>query len=163
LTRTALALLLVLAAAAPGVSAQGPDFGSATRIGISFGGISTVGVVVELVRDARSIEMALGTWSFRDLALSVIGKQYFGAGAAQPFVGGGLWLVAALPSGERPGVALVARAPIGIDWGVADRHAAALALNVNWAIAVRRTDPEDDMALNRRLVPLPDVSYRWTR
>jgi hypothetical protein len=26
---------------------------------------------------------------------------------------------------------------------------------------VRRTDPEDDTPLNRRLVPIPGISYRW--
>lgn len=154
-------MLLVPAA---DTAAQGPDAGSLTRFGISVGGISTVGVLVEFVRDARSFEVALGTWSFRDLAVSGVAKQYFGAGAAQPFVGAGLWMVVAAPSGaERTGFALVLRAPIGVDWGVADDHALGLGLDVNFALGVRRSDPEDRLPLNRRLVPLPELYYRFTR
>lgn len=155
------AVLLLLMAHGGAVAAQGPDFGSATRFGVSFGGISTVSVVVELVRDNHGFELALGTWSFRDLAFSAVAKQYLGAGGAQPFVGAGAWLVGA--GGERTGVALVLRAPIGVDWSVADDHALGAALNVNLALAVRRTDPEDVIPPNRRLVPLPEVYYRWTR
>ena len=161
MTRISAAALLLLLATGGGVAAQGPDAGSATRFGISFGGISTVGVLVELVHDNRSVEVALGTWSFRDLAVSAVVKQYFGAGGAQPFVGAGVWLVGA--GGARTGVALVLRAPIGVDWSFADEHALGAALDVNLALAVRRTDAQDVMPLNRRLVPLPEVYYRFTR
>jgi len=42
-------------------------------------------------------------------------------------------------------------------------HSLGLTMNVNRALAVRRTDPGDQLPLNRRLVPLPGVYYRWTR
>jgi hypothetical protein len=154
---------LLLAFAAIPACGQGPGAGGATRFGISVGGISTVGILIEFVDDAHSFEIALGTWSFRDLSVSVVAKQYFGAGAAQPFVGGGLWAVIASPADERTGLALVLRAPIGVDWGFADDHSIGGALSVNVGLAVRRTDPDDDMPMNRRLVPLPEFYYRYTR
>ena len=55
------------------------------------------------------------------------------------------------------------RAPIGVDWSVADQHAAGLIMNVNRGLWVKRSDPGDDLPLNRRLVPLPEVYYRFTR
>jgi hypothetical protein len=33
---------------------------------------------------------------------------------------------------------------------------------VNRALAVRRTDPDDDLPPNGRIVPLPEVYYRFT-
>ena len=38
-----------------------------------------------------------------------------------------------------------------------------MTFNVNRALAVRRTDPADDLPLNGRLIPLPGVYYRWKR
>lgn len=159
---TLVALLTLCAGPARG---QGPDVGDGVRLGISFGGISTFGFTVEYFDDARSVELGVGTWSFRDLSVSGVAKQYFGAGAAQPFVGLGLWLVAAGPreEGERAGLALALRAPIGVDWGFADDHAVGAVLNVNRGLAVRRSDPDDDLPMNDRLVPLPGIYYRLTR
>jgi hypothetical protein len=159
-----LALLLALAAASP-AGAQGSGAGDGIRLGISFGGISTVGLVVELFDDTHAVEVVLGTWSFRDLSVSAVYKEYFGGSRARPFVGAGLWVVAAWPAetGERAGLALVLRAPIGVDWSFADAHALGLALNVNRGLAVRRSDPLDDLPMNRRFVPLPEVYYRFTR
>ncbi len=68
--------------------------------------------------------------------------------------------MAAFPPSERTGLALVLRAPVGVDWSFVDDHAIVAALNLNRAIGVRRTDPEDDIPLNRRLVPLPELYYR---
>jgi hypothetical protein len=160
--RTLLVLLALLAVVAPAGRAQGPDAGDGLRIGVSLGGISTVAIDVELFRDARSLDLAIGTWSFRDLSLSAVVKQYFGAGAAKPVVGGGLWMVAA-PGDERTGWALVLRAPVGVDWALADDHALGAFLNVNRALWVRRSNPADQVPLNRRLVPLPELYYRYTR
>jgi hypothetical protein len=158
--------IVALAAAltsAPALS-QGPKAGSGARFGITVGGISTVGVVFEYYKNARGLELGFGTWSFRDLSVSAVAKQYFGAGAAQPFLGAGLWAIAAAPSGdERLGIALVLRAPIGVDWGLTDDHSLGAALSVNRGLAVRRSDPEDDLPLNKRLVPLPELYYRFTR
>lgn len=163
MNRTGAFALLVLLAAGTPVVAQGPNEGTGTRVGVSIGGISTVGIVVEFFDDARSVELALGTWSFRDVSASAVVKQYFGAGAAQPFVGAGLWAVAAPTSGQRPGVALVLRAPIGVDWGLNDSNSLGAVLNVNRALTVRRSDPGDERPMEGRLVPLPEIYYRLTR
>jgi hypothetical protein len=151
----------LLAALATPARAQGSGAGDGARIGIYFGGISTLGVTVELFDDTHAVELSVGTWSFRDLSVSAVYKEYFGAGDVRPFVGGGLWTVIASPPDGQTGAALVLRAPIGFDWGFADRHALGAALNVNLGLAVRRTDPEDDLPMNRRLVPLPEVYYRF--
>jgi len=63
-------------------AAQTIGSGSGMRFGVSFGGISTVGVTVEFFDEHHSIDMTLGTWSFRDVSFSVVGKQYFGGGLA---------------------------------------------------------------------------------
>ncbi len=153
-------VLLALAVLAFPLSAQGSNAGDGVRVGVSFGGISTVGVVVELYRDTHALDLALGTWSFRDISLSVVYKEYFFGSRVRPYVGGGFWAVAAFPPSERTGLALVLRAPVGVDWSFVDDHAIGAALNLNRAIGVRRTDPEDDIPLNRRLVPLPELYYR---
>jgi len=160
----ALAALLaaVMGLTAP-LAAQGTATGSAVRVGVGVGGISTVGLTVEYVHEHSALELTVGTWSFRDLSVSVVGKQYLGAGDLLPFVGGGLWLVAAHPPGERTGVAAVLQAPVGVDWQAADGSYIGMTLNVNRALAVRRTDPQDEAPLNRRLVPLPGAYYRWKR
>ena len=160
--RTAVLLLLIAFVATPPAAAQAPNAGDGVRFGLSFGGVSTVAATVELFRDARSVDVTFGTWSFRDVSVSAVVKQYFGGGAARPVVGAGLWAVAAAPGG-RTGWALVLRAPIGVDWSMADRHALGGFLNVNRAIWVRRSNPRDDVPLNRRLVPLPEIYYRFTR
>lgn len=163
----ALAVLAVLAAAlaasAAPAAAQGTGSGSAVRLGVAFGGISTVGVTLEYVREHRALELTVGTWSFRDLSVSVVGKEYFGAGDLLPFVGGGLWMVVARPPAERTGVAAVLQAPVGVDWQAADGSYVGMTLNVNRALGVRRTDPADELPLNRRLIPLPGIYYRWRR
>lgn len=156
-------LSLVCLTAAP-LSAQGSDAGDGLRVGISFGGISTVGVTLELFRDTHAVEVGIGTWSFRDVSVSAVYKEYIGGRALRPFVGLGLWTVAAAPimEDERTGFALVLRAPVGVDWAFVDAHAAGAALNLNRGLAVRRSDPEDDLPLNRRIVPLPEIYYRFT-
>lgn len=156
-------LVAAVASLAP-LQAQAPGAGSGVRLGATFGGISTVGVVVEYFDDASSVELNVGTWSFKDLSASLTVKQYFGRSALRPFVGAGLWLVAADPpaDGERLGLATVLTFPIGADWRFAGRHYTGLTLNVNRALWVRRTDPDDDLPLNDRLVPLPGIYYRWS-
>ncbi|HSG06845.1 MAG TPA: hypothetical protein VLA36_00710 [Longimicrobiales bacterium] len=144
-------------------TAQGTGTGSGVRVGFTFGGISTVGLTLEYYDDQRSVDLTFGTWSFRDLSVSAAVKQYFGAGDLHPFVGGGLWLVAAHPSGERTGFAAVLHAPIGLDWRASGNHFLGATVNVNRALGVRRTDPDDEMPLNKRLVPLPGLYYRWRR
>jgi hypothetical protein len=143
-------------------AAQAAGAGNGVRFGVSVGGISTVSVAVELFHDTHAVELALGTWSFRDVSVSAVAKEYFGATRLRPFVGAGLWVVGAAPNGERTGLALVLRAPVGVDWRIADRHAAGAALNVDWGLWVRRSDPEDTLPMNRRFVPLPELDYRYT-
>ena len=158
----ALALFL-LTLTATRVAAQGSDAGDGFRIGVYVGGISTFGLSFELFRDTHAIDMSLGTWSFRDLSFSAVYKEYIGGRALRPFAGAGFWVVAAAPAleGERTGVALVLRAPVGVDWAFVDQHAVGAALNLNRGLAVRRSDPLDDLPMNRRIVPLPELYYRF--
>lgn len=145
------------------LAAQGTGTGSGVRVGLVFGGISTVGVTLEYVDEHRAIELTAGTWSFRDLSLSAVVKEYFGTGDLLPFVGAGLWVVVAYPEEGRTGMAAVLQAPVGVDWQAAPGSYLGATLNVNRALAVRRTDAGDDLPLNRRLVPLPGLYYRWKR
>ena len=131
------------------------------RVGISVGGVSTVGLLLEYFDGNRSIDLTVGTWSFHDLSLSLVAKRYFGDNAVRPFVGAGLWVVTANPSDGRLGLAAVLRAPVGVDWNAAGGHSLGASINVNRALWVRRTDPEDDLPLNRRWVPLPGIYYRF--
>lgn len=157
-----LAAVAVLATSAPLIG-QGRGTGDRVRVGITFGGISTVGLSLEYVHEYRSLDLTVGTWSFRDVSTAVVMRQYFGAGDVLPFVGVGLWLVGAHPSGERTGFAAVLHAPVGIDWQAVNHNFLGAQMNVNRALWVRRTDPTDDLPLNKRLVPLPAVYYRWGR
>lgn len=167
MTRNAAGLLVfvsLLVAAPTAAQTPGPDAGDGVRFGFSIGGISTIGVTFELFRNSRSLELMVGTWRFRDVGVSAVVKQYLGAGAARPVVGLGLWTVAAKTAGdERIGWSLVARAPIGVDWEVSDPNAFGFFLNVNRGLWVRRSDPGNDVPMNERLVPLPEVYYRYAR
>lgn len=162
-SRAFLALALGFLLASP-LSAQGSNAGDGVRVGLSLGGISTFGVTVELFRDTHAVELGVGTWSFRDLSVSTVYKEYIGGKAVRPFVGAGLWAVVAAPllEDERTGFALVLRAPVGAEWSFVDSHAVGLALNLNRGLAVRRSDPQDDLPMNHRLVPLPEIYYRFT-
>jgi len=154
---------LVLALLPTPASTQPAD--DAIRFGISFGGIGAVALNVEFMFDSRSIDVAVGTWSFRDVSFSAVGKQYIGDGAFRGHVGAGLWMVVAAPGDERTGMALVLRAPIGFDWEVSDPHAVGAEVNINRGLWVRRPDPEDDRPMNRSLpvVPVPGLYYRFER
>ena len=156
------ALLVPTSAQAGTHSRRGPED---HRLGISFGGISFIGLIVEYRWGDRAIDLTVGTWSFRDISISVVGKQYFGPGDFRPFSGLGLWAVIAPQHGpgERGGLSLVARAPVGVDWRLdADNHLGA-AISLNRALWIRRTDPSDDTPPTDRLIPLPGFYYRWKR
>ena len=157
LTAPILALAYVPAAA----RCQSSTDDDGIRVGISVGGVSTVGLLLEYFDGNRSLDLTVGTWAFGDLSLSLVVKQYFGANAVRPFVGAGLWVVAANPPDGRLGLAAVLRAPVGVDWNVASVQSLGASINVSRAFWVRRTDPEDDLPLNRRWVPLPGIYYRF--
>ncbi len=166
--RIALAVLILLALA-PG-RGEGSDLNTSSgpedlRVGVSFGGISFTGFIMEYRWGHRSVEVNIGTWSLRDLAVSVMVKQYFGPGDFRPFSGVGLWAVAAPPirPGERAGFALVARGPVGVDWNVVADHHLGAHLSLNRALWIRRKDPLDTTPPTTRFVPLPGFYYIWNR
>ncbi len=144
------------------MEASGPeDF----RIGVSFGGISFIGLIMEYRWGNRGVDITVGTWSFQDLSVSVVGKQYFGPGAVRPFSGLGLWAVTSPFHGpdQQAGLALVLRAPVGADWNVTADHHLGGALNLNRALWIRRKDPKDLTPPSDRIIPLPGFYYRWKR
>ena len=149
-----LALPSSAAAQAPGLGGDG------WRVGMTLGGISTFGISFEVFRDSRSVDVTLGTFGFRDLGVYVGGRQYFFERAARPFVGLGLWGIVSWTA-PRNGYALVARAPLGVDWNFTHGHAVGAEIGVSRALAIRRPEPDDDRELNKRLVPLPGIYYRW--
>ena len=151
------AAVALACAPARALAQSDPDF----RFGLSVGGVSTLGVVFETVYDWGSFEVMLGTWGFRDVSMSVVHKQYLGGSRVQGVVGLGLWMVLAFPQDENIGAAIMARAPIGAQWGVTADHFLNLEVGLNRALAVKRTDPEDETPVNRRLIPLPGAGYRW--
>jgi len=149
-------------AGAPLSQASGPE---EVRIGISFGGISFMGFILEYRWNDRSLEMNIGTWSFRDLSVSVVGKQYFGPGDFRPFAGLGLWGVVAPRRGtdEQTALALLARAPVGVEFNVDADHHLGAHISLNRALWIRRRDPLDNLPPSDRLVPLPGFFYLWKR
>lgn len=124
-----------------------------------------MGFATEYCWGDRSLELTLGTWAFRDLSLSLVGKQYFGPGDFRPFTGFGLWAVVTPYHGQREqtGVAFLARAPIGVDWNLDADHHLGAALSLNRALWIRRKDPADDTPPTPRTIPLPGFYYRWKR
>ena len=149
-----LSFMLVVLAAAP-VSAQ-------YRFGVSVFGASMVALVGEYRWAHQGLEVQAGTWRFRDLSLSVTARQYVGSRSLEPFVGAGLWAIAARQE-EGTGFGLVARFPVGLGWDFGSRHNAALTVHLNRALAVRRPGPDEGRPLRTSLVPLPEFSYRWWR
>jgi len=149
---------LTLATTSRAASAQDEGL----RVGVYFGGTSLVGVLFDYFDASGSTEITLGTFSFRDVSVSVVRRQRFGGGELQPTVGLGLWAVMALPrDDQRTGLALVARAPVGLDWNLTGDHFLTADANLNRALWVRRTDPEDTLPPASRIIPLPGISYRW--
>ena len=129
------------------------------RVGLSFGGLGFMGVVAEQMWGDRSAELLVSTFGFRDLSLSLVGKQYFGAAWLKPAVGAGLSYMVGV-SEDGLGSALLLRLPLGGDWHVAGPHYITFEVNVARGLAVKRPDPEDDLPISTRIIPLPSVSYR---
>ena len=84
------------------------------RVGLAFGGTGFVGLVGERVWGDRSVELLLTTFSFRDMSVSLVGKQAFGASWLKPTVGAGLWVMTGRSEDGR-GTAVLARFPLGAD------------------------------------------------
>lgn len=145
------AILAVALLAPPRCEAQ-------TRIGLSLGGLGFVGVVAEQIWDDQSIELLVSTFAFRDASISVVGKQYFGASWLKPAVGAGFWYM--IGGGEEgTGSALLARFPAGGDWQAAPGHHVTFEVNIARGLWVDRPDPEDDLPISQRIIPLPAFSY----
>jgi len=171
-------LILVLFMILAGVSPQLSSAQDGLRIGLTVGGASKFGVVLEsFLNGNHSLELAVGTWSFEEISTSLVVKRYFRSNdldsgwyekSIHPFIGAGLWVVGAKPPAQRLGLALSAIVPIGVDWSFpsdADMQDLILSLgmsvNLNRALLVRRSNPEDQLPLNGRLVPLPGAYYRF--
>ena len=133
------------------------------RIGVTAGGIGSIGASVEFLWGSRSIDVNLATFSFSEVSLAVTGKQYFGSGDLRPFLGVGLWGVVGSTGqdGEQAGKALLLRLPVGGDWNFTGKHYFGASLAVNEGLWIDRADPEDDRPINRRPVPLPGLYYRF--
>lgn len=130
------------------------------RFGVTFGGAGMVGVLAEYRWEHQGLELQAGTWRFRDLSLSLTGKQYIGSYAIAPYAGVGLWgIVAGAEAGT--GYGLIARFPVGLDWEFVSRQTVGAAVYLNRALAVRRPDPKDRRPPRGALIPLPELSYRW--
>lgn len=145
-----------------GASLVGPHRGAAQeglRLGFSLGGTGFMGVVAEWLWKDRGAELLVTTFSFHDVSISVVGKQYFGASWLRPVVGAGLWfLTGGGPEGT--GAALVARFPMGGDWHIAGSNHLTWEINVARGLWVRRPEPADDFPISTRFFPLPGMAYR---
>ncbi len=154
-------LSVMLAASTQGSAlAQTGSDSNQIRIGVTLGGIGLYGVAVEFRSGDHSIDVNVATFTFHDASVSVVGKRYFGAGGARPFVGAGLWGVLGRQEANS-GKVLLLRAPVGIDWRVTGDHFLGGAISINKALAVKRPDPEDDSPMSGRPIPLPGFYYRW--
>ncbi len=163
-----LPILLVLAGllALPGLAgAQDPtgdplpDRGE-IRLGVTLGGTGFVGLQAEYRRGGWSGELTVGTITFREASVSVVGKRYLGEGRFRPFVGAGLWSLTAWTE-DGSGSILIARVPLGVEWQMTEGNALGLEVGMNRALAVNRLDPEDDTPPNTTVVPLPGLHYRY--
>jgi len=157
-----LALIGLLVFNAETLEGQTPDRGE-VRIGITLGGTGFLGLVTEYRRHDWGGELTLGTITFREIAVAVAGKRYFGDGSFHPAVGLGLWSLTAWTE-DGSGSILILRAPLAVEWNMAGSHTAGLEVALNRALMVNRLDPEDDTPANRTIVPIPGAYYRfgWT-
>lgn len=133
------------------------------RFGITLGGTSLVSLNVEFMWGDAALDIAVGTWAFRDVSVSAVGKYYMGGGNFRPVAGAGLWLVTQFPTSEdeQTGFALVGRVPVAFEGRFADeKHALGLEVNLSRALWIRRPDPDDDFPPAKRIVPLPGFYYR---
>jgi hypothetical protein len=160
-----LALVIGLACGAGPLVAQ-EDPGSTRppsgsfRVGLSLGGTGFVGLTTEFQRSHYSVELTLGTITFREVAVSLAGKRYFSQDQLRPAVGLGLWSLSAWTE-DGSGSVLILRMPFTADWNWAGGHATGIEVALNRALAVNRLDPEDDTPPNTNIVPFPGLYYRF--
>jgi hypothetical protein len=136
-----------------------PDRGE-VRLGLTLGGTGFVGVQAEYRRGGWSGELTVGTITFREASVAVVGKRYFGDGRFRPVVGAGLWSLTAWTE-DGSGSILIARVPLGVEWQISEGNALGLEVAMNRGLAVNRLDPEDDTPPNTTVVPLPGIHYRY--
>jgi hypothetical protein len=131
-------------------------------LGVTAGGIGSIGASVEFLWGSRSLDVNLSTFSFSEASVAVTGKQYFGGGDLRPFVGMGLWGIAGATGqeDEQGGKALLFRVPVGADWNFTGSHRLGASLAINEGLWIDRANPEDDTPISHRPVPLPGFYYR---
>lgn len=153
-------VLFALLALLPGTaSAQLPAEGE-WRFGARIGGTGSFSLTAEYFWDEdRSVEAALGTFSLRNLTLALTAHQYLGSDDVRPVAGLGLWVAGGLTEEGIP-VALLAQAPIGLDWRIDREHYLGGTITVTRGLGVRRPDPADDRPLSGGFVPFPALTYR---
>ncbi len=144
------------------LAAQSPADDMRVRIGVTAGGIGSIGASVEFLWGSRSIDVNLATLTFKEVSLAVTGKQYFGRGDLRPFLGVGLLGIAGSTGleGEQTGKVLILRLPVEGDWNFTGRHHFGGSLAVNSGLWIDRADPDDDSPVERRPVPFPGLYYR---
>jgi hypothetical protein len=130
------------------------------RIGLSLGGTGLIGLIGEYQHGDWSGELTVGTISFRDVAVAIAGKHYFGDGKLRPAVGLGFWSLSAWTD-DGSGSVFLLRAPVALDWSMSDHHAAGFEVGLNRALTVDRLDPLDDTPARSSIVPLPGAYYRY--
>jgi hypothetical protein len=154
--------LLALTPLSARAQAPSRDDDMVFRLGVTAGGIGLVGLSFEFRWGDRSIDTNLATFGFNDVSVAVTGKQYFGGGDLQPFIGVGLWGVTAFPEDptQQTGQTLLLRIPVGADWSFADDHSLGVSLALNEGLWIQRGDPTDDTPISHRPIPLPGFYYR---
>jgi len=174
----------VLVLGMTGTSPEPSSAQSGVRIGVTLGGISKASIALEhFFNGNQSWELTIGTWSFKEVSTAFVIKRYFlknhldtdSYRPIHPFMGAGLWIVGQKPAARNLGFAISAIVPIGIDWNFpfdsdqscndlscpSGHNALGVSINLNRALVVRRPNPDDNLPLNGRLVPLPAVYYRF--
>ena len=144
-------------------AAQSGTDDARVRVGVTAGGIGSIGASIEFLWGSRGVDVNLATFSFNEVSLAVTGRQYFGGGDMRPFLGVGLWGIVGSTGreGEETGKALLLRVPVGGDWNFTGRHYLGGALAVNEGLWVDRADPADDRPISRSPVPLPGFYYQF--
>ena len=156
-----LLVLGLLAGAEEAVAQDDTRHSSGTlRVGLTLGGTGFLGLTTEFQHNDFSVELTLGTISFREVAVALTGKRYFSQDQVRPAVGLGLWSLSAWTE-DGSGSVLILRMPFAADWNWAGGHATGVEVALNRALAVNRLDPDDDTPPSSNIVPFPGFYYRF--